>query len=84
MTGAGCAAPLRGITPIATLERFVVYRSCEQNISAAPSGAAQRARGIARAVTGSMVSKAQLATVTACRDSERKWESQAQADSIGH
>ena len=45
----GCAAPLRGIAPIATLERFVVYCSCEQIISAAPRGAAQKARGIARA-----------------------------------
>ena len=44
-------APLRGIAAIATLERFVVYCSCEQNISAAPPGAAQRARGIAQAVT---------------------------------
>ena len=26
----GCAAPLRGIAAIATLERFVVYCSCEQ------------------------------------------------------
>ena len=47
----GCAAPQRGIAPIATLERFVVYCSYEQNILAAPPGAAQRARGIARAVT---------------------------------
>ena len=47
----GCAAPLRGITPIATLERFVVYCPCEQNISAAPPGVAHRARGIAQAVT---------------------------------
>ena len=47
----GCAAPLRGISAIATLERFVVYCSCEQNILAAPPGAAQRARGIAQAVT---------------------------------
>ena len=47
----GCAAPLRGITPIAALERFVAYCSCEQIISAVPPGAAQRARGIAQAVT---------------------------------
>ena len=46
-----CAAPLQGIAPIATLERFVIYCSCEQIISAAPPGAAQRARGIAQAVT---------------------------------
>ena len=46
-----CAAQLRGIKPIATLERFVVYCSCEQIISAAPPGAAQRAQGIAQAVT---------------------------------
>ena len=44
-----CAAPLQGIAPIATLERFVVYCSCEQIIWAA--GVAQRARGIAQAVT---------------------------------
>ena len=44
----GLAAPLRGIAPISTLERFVVYCSCEQIISAAPGGAAQRARGIAQ------------------------------------
>ena len=43
----GCAAPLRGITPIATLERFY----CEQKMSAAPPGAAHRAQGIAQAVT---------------------------------
>ena len=41
----------RGIAPIATLERFVVYCSSELIISAAPPGAAQRARGIAQAVT---------------------------------
>ena len=41
---------LFGITAIATLERFVLYCSCKQNISAAPPGAA-RARGIAQAVT---------------------------------
>ena len=49
----GCAAPLLGIAAIATLERFVLYCSCEQNISAAPPGAAQRARGIAQAVSHS-------------------------------
>ena len=47
--------PLRGIRPIATLERFAVYCSCKQNISAAPPGAAQRARGIAQAVTGLVI-----------------------------
>ena len=35
---------LFGIAAIATLERFVVYCPCEQIISAAPPGAAQRAR----------------------------------------
>ena len=44
----GCAAQLRGITPIATLERFVVYHSSELIIS---GRAPQRARGIAHAVT---------------------------------
>ena len=51
----GSAAPLPGIAPIATLERFVLYCSCEQIISAAPAGAAQRARGIAQAVTNSNI-----------------------------
>ena len=46
-----CAAPLRGIAPITTLERFVVYCLCKQIISALPQGAAQRALGIAQAVT---------------------------------
>ena len=32
----GRAVPLRGISPIATLERFVVYRSWELNISGRP------------------------------------------------
>ena len=41
----------RGIARIATLDRVVVYCSCEQIISAAPPGAAQRAQGIAQAVT---------------------------------
>ena len=46
------AAPLRGITPIATLERFVVYCSCWPIIlGPGQPGAAQRARGIAQAVT---------------------------------
>ena len=40
----GCAAPLRGIAPIATLERFVVYCSSELIISARPPGAGPRAR----------------------------------------
>ena len=43
----GCAAPLRGITPIATLERFVVYCSSELIISGRASG-----RGPEGTVTG--------------------------------
>ena len=34
----GCAAPLRGIAHIATLERFVVYCSCKQIISGRDPG----------------------------------------------
>ena len=34
----GCAAPLRGITPIATLERFVVYFTSELIISGRAPG----------------------------------------------
>ena len=34
----GCAAPLREITPIATLERFVVYCSSELIISGSAPG----------------------------------------------
>ena len=58
-----CAAPLRGIAPIATWERFVVYCSCKQIISAAPPGAAQRARGIAQAVTPFINPQALIRTV---------------------
>ena len=57
-----------GITPIATLERFVVYCSCEQNISAAPPGAAQRARGIAQAVTDRTLRELSESTALPCTD----------------
>ena len=57
----GGAAPLLGIAPIKTLERFVVYCSCEQIVLAAPPGVAQRAQGIAQAVTRhSPISKLKL------------------------
>ena len=54
------------------LERFVVYRSCEQIISAAPPGAAQRARGIAQAFTRHRpISKLKLKVETQTRGDGR-------------
>ena len=41
----GCAAPLRGITPIAALERFVVYCSSELIISGSAPGRCQEGTG---------------------------------------